>query len=199
MKLNLKEFDFGKFVEDVQNEIQMISATIKEKGSNRFFRPIVICVTFIFGAYNFVYLPPVSKIKQLQRRIDAARATAQFSDSYKDLNGQLDAAFGKLPTVKERERWLADTLLETLKAEGLISDSIVPPEEATSHGLAEQRVQVVLTAKFSETYALVRHIEALKPAMHIANIDITKGDRLEMNQVNVTVGTMIPIARKSAQ
>jgi hypothetical protein len=193
MSPDLKGFNFGKLVEDIQNEITMISATIKEKTLNRFVRPILISVVMVFASHHFVYNAPVSKMKGLQKKIDAAKATSEYADQYKQLKDALTISYAKLPTDKDQDHWLSDTLIANLKAEGLISDSIQPPESQLNSGFNVQRVSIAMTIKFSETYALLRRLERVNPVLHIMGMDLSKiQNRLEMNNVTLNIATMVP-------
>ncbi len=195
MSVDLRALNFGKIVEAVQSEITTVSATVKDKTLNRFMRPIVISCICAFASYYLVYAPPQAKFAGLQRRLDASKKVSEYADNYKGIHEELAASFDKLPQPKDRERWITDTLVEAMKADGLIADSIIPPDENVSQGFAAQKVSVALTAKFSEVYALVRRLERSKPVMHVEAVHIEKVEHLEMNSVNCTFGTIIPLQK----
>ena len=179
-----------------QTEVQIIQAVMREKGTQRFARPMVIGLMMIILAYAGIYAPPAKKMAALQRRIFQAKRTAEFADSYTGMRDKLFSVYAIMPPVKDRESWLTGALVETMKSETIIADSIGTPEEDERSGLVFQRVTVSAELGFSQLMSWLRSIEAKKPLLHVSTIELTKRSQpLGHNGVNLNISTVVPIKR----
>ncbi len=184
---------FAKLLQKAQQEVSMVVSTLKDRGRERFTRTFGIGALAIFFSYWFVYLPPGKKLLGLQRKIDAAKAAATYADQFKDLRDRLNILYGQLPPVTGRDRWLTNAVLDSMKAENIMSDSIVPPAEDEENGFVMQRITVTIQLKFSDLISWLNRIEGTKPLLHIGSVSMTKKDEpLGANGVNVEIGTVIP-------
>ncbi len=190
MKLDLAAI--GKLLEQVQSEGQLIANTLREKGSKRFERPIVVCLAVLLGSYYLLYLPPQRKAQGLQRRIDTARQLSQYTGAYKDLHSQLQAIYSQLPKTSDRTSFLTAAAVESLKAEGLTSDSIRPPDETTQSGLVYQRLTITAEVKFTELISWLARLEASKPFIHVNSLELAKSKRLGYCTISVVLSTIVP-------
>jgi hypothetical protein len=186
------EIDLNAILEKVQGEISFVNSTLKDKGSNRFSRPLAIGGFLVFGAYWFVYTPPAKKLEGLTRRIDTAKATAQFADAYKDVKARLHGVYPLLPRPNQPS--LTASVVETLRLENIIPDSLMPPAELEVSGLLVQSVTVSMTVNFAELTAWILRVEAHRPAFHLSSLNLRKKNR-EKYEVQVVVSTILPKVR----
>ncbi len=179
-----------------QSEILVVQAAFREKGLRRFLRPIAIGAGSVALCYAALYSPPAKKMASLQKRIETARRTAQHADQYKALRDRLNQVYAQLPALRQRQSWLADALIDTMKARGIIADSISPPEEDERSGLVFQRIQVATQLRFQDLMAWLARIEETKPLLHVNNLEVGKRP-LPLGRNNVTVGlsTIVPVRR----
>jgi type II secretory pathway component PulM len=195
MKIDAEQFD--KAIRRVKEEWSIASSTLKEKGAERFGRTFALGIMAIVISYYMIFLPPQKKLSGLQRRIDAAKATADYADQYKGLHDQLNSLYTILPPASAREqRWLTNAVLDSMKAEGIISDSVVPPEEVLDQGFAVQKQSISTSLKFSELVSWLNRLETNKPLMHVDSLSLMKKpDPVGTNSVNCEIGTVIPLSR----
>ncbi|MBI5629466.1 MAG: hypothetical protein HY921_01135 [Elusimicrobia bacterium] len=185
--------DLGEWLESARNEARIINSTIRERGLNRFLRPILFGGIIVYICYSMVYQKPGRQLAGLNKKIEASRATSQYADNYKTLRDRLGEVRALLPTVKERDRWLTGAILDSMRSGNILADSILPPDEVEQSGLVFQKVSVSLELKFPDLVAWLSRMEDAKPLMHIASFDLSKkADRPGRNGVNCTIATIIP-------
>ncbi len=184
----------NNFLKAIQEEFTVVSATLKEKGYKRFQRALVVAFLALLAGYYLFYIPQGKKIARIQRKLDEARSLAQYTAQYKDLKERLNATVAQMPPMSSKDRWLTNTVLDTMKAENIMLDSIVPPEEVEQEGFVFQRITISVQLKFMELAAWLARVEGTKPVIRIGSIDVTKNDDpLGTNKVNCEVGTVIPL------
>jgi type II secretory pathway component PulM len=195
IKFDAEQFD--KAIRRIKEDYSIASSTLKEKGAERFGRTFALGLLAIVISYYLIFLPPQKKLSGLQRRIDAAKATADYADQYKGLHDQLNSLYTILPPTSAREqRWLTTAVLDSMKAEGIISDSVVPPEEAIDQGFAIQHQSISTQLKFSELVSWLNRMETNKPMLHVDSLSLMKKPApLGTNDVNCVIGTVIPLSR----
>jgi type II secretory pathway component PulM len=190
MKLDIATV--GLLMQAVQLELQQISATIRDKGFKRFQRGALIAGVVVLAAYRLLYVPPATKLAGLQQLIDKARTMSQISASYREVRAQLRGVYAQLPAPTEKDHFLVDAIVESLKAEGLTSDSIRPPEETAEAHMTSQRLQISLDLRFPDLVGWLARVEASKPLLHVYSLNINKSRRLGYCTAQVGVGTLIP-------
>jgi type II secretory pathway component PulM len=80
-----------------------------------------------------------------------------------------------------------------MKAENIMSDSIVPPSEEEANGLVVQRLSVSIQLKFADLISWLNRIESNKPLLRVTSIELAKrDDPLGANTVTVQLSTIIP-------
>ena len=191
MKIDDKELFGG-----LQETVSLVVSAVREKGPKHFARHLAAAGIFILGAYAVVYAPSGKRLKRLNMRLEAAEATSQYADSYATSRDQLNRLYNQLPPMKARDQWLLDTLIDSMKAEGIISDSIIPPTEEEGGGLIFQRADMNSTLTFAEFFAWLNRIENSKPVIHVDSIRVAKkGESLGKNGVQCRISTVIPKGR----
>lgn len=182
----------GRLIELLQSEGQLVVHTLKDKGAKRFERPIVVAAFLLFGSYYLVYLPPVRKAQVLQQRIDEAKDLSQYVGAYKDLISKLQAIYAELPKPGDRNGFLVEAILESLKAEGLTSDSIRPPDESPEAGLIFQKCNISAEVPFTELVSWLARLEASKPFIHVFSLEVNKSKKIGFCTINVGLSTIVP-------
>ncbi len=190
------QFDLNRLVNALQEEARLISFTLKDKGTARFTKAVGISAAVVAAAHFFVYTPPLKKLAKLDKKLAEAQATAQYADAYKELRERLKAIYSRLPDEKDRGQWLHSTVVETLRAEGLIADSIQPPSESEQSGLVFQTLSVQLTARFPDLVRWLARIEGTKPMIHVASLSVAKkSGHPDQTDAAVVLSTVIPKVR----
>jgi type II secretory pathway component PulM len=191
-----KDIDLSAYVVPVKAEVNLLVNTIRDKGAKRFGKAFGMAALMIAAAYFGVYLPPQKKISRLQKEIDAARAMSQAGSAYQELRGQLAGSYGTLPHLKDRQQWLSNAMIDSLRADGLTPETFRPVAEIEASGLIFQTSTVQLTLKFADVYTWLIRLEGATPLMHVANLDISKKpDMIGWNSVSASVMTAIPKKR----
>jgi type II secretory pathway component PulM len=188
---------FAAFLAFAQEEIQIVSHTLKEKGSNRFGRPLVLGLSLVLGAYMVVYKPAKSHLFYLNDRITAAKATAKYADQFNDLRDSLNGVYRKLPLAKDRQTYLLESTRDSLSLDGLVTDVLDPPGENDVSGLVYQKMRVQMSRlKFDLLTRWLQHVEKDKPFVRVTDLQIGKATG-EPGQASVTcvVSTVIPVKK----
>lgn len=190
------QFDLNRVVNALQEEARLVSFTLKDKGTARFTKAVGIAVAMVAASHFFVYTPPVKKLARLDKKLAEAQATAQYADAYKEMRERLNALYSRLPAEKDRSQWLHATVVESLRAEGLIADSILPPSESEQSGLVFQSVSVQLTTRFPDLMRWLARIEGTKPMIHVASLSVAKkSGQPDQTDAAVILSTVIPKVR----
>ena len=189
-------FDPQGILNAVKAEIDMVLATLRDKGVKRFGKAFGLGAAFIGAAYYLVYMPPQSKISRLQREIDAARAMSESGVAYQDLRNVLAGSYGTLPLLKDQQQWLNNAMIDSLRADNLTPESFRPVVETESSGIIFQSSTVQLTLKFNDIYAWLLRLESANPLMHVGILEVSKKqEMLGLNSVSCSVMTAIPKKR----
>jgi hypothetical protein len=191
-----QNIDLKPLADAVKAELEMVMSTVKEKGGKRFGKAFGIAGIMVFLAYAGVYAPPKKKAARLQSEIDAARKLSEFGARYKDLRDQLGAIYVQLPDTKDREMFLSNAVIDSLKAEGLAPETFAPVREQEAAGLVFQTSNIAMPVRFNEFYSWMVRLETAKPLMHLQNVELTKKtDLVGVNSVTAEIGTVIPKRR----
>lgn len=190
MKLDAKALEV--VVHAIQSELTLVANTLKDKGAKRFERPLIIGLVLVVAAYYVLYLPPQKKLDGLQRRLDTARASKENAEAYKQVRDRLRSVYAVLPKTKDKDHFLTQAVIETLRAEGLTSDSIKPPEENKEANVVFQQITVSAQLKFPELIGWLARLEASKPYLHVTSVDLNKSKRLGYCEVSAAVSTIVP-------
>lgn len=177
-------------------ELEMVVATLKEKGGKRFGKAFGIAGIMVFVTYAGLYAPPKKKAARLQAEIDAARQLSEFGVQYKDLRDQLGATYVQLPQMKDKEMFLSNAVIDSLKAEGLTPETFQPVREQEQAGLVFQVSNIAMPVRFNEFYSWLVRLETAKPLMHLQTVELTKkSDLIGVNTVQAEIATVIPKKR----
>lgn len=186
----------GGLLNLLTEEGQLVFSSFRERGTNRFARPIILGAFFIGICYTYLYLPPLKKMKKLDKTMAAAKATSVHADRYKAMRERLLAIYAELPAQEQRATWLTDTVVESMKAGNLTSDSIQPPDETRQSHFISQKVTVVARLSFAEVFSWFYRLEGVKPQVQLSNLEVTKGSE-EIGSNQVACGIMVAIPERS--
>ncbi len=191
-----QEIDLKIYLNAIKGEGSLLLATIRDKGVKRFGRAFGMSAFLVAAAYFGVYKPPQKKISRLTREIEAARAMAESGAAYQDLRGQLVGSYGTLPHVKDRQQWLSNAVIDSLRADGLTPEMFHPIVETEDSGLIFQTSAIQLTLKFNDIDRWLQRLEGATPLMHVSALEVLKKpDILGWNSVSASVMTAIPLKR----
>lgn len=185
----------GEWIRKIQIEISSMISTFKDKGAPRFTRPLVLSLFAIYAANAGLYKPATRKLAGLQKRLDAVRETIQYAEQYTGMRDRLKEARTRLPDPKGRGSWLTDTVVEAMKAEGVIADALEPPQESPLNQFYQQKATVSLRARFNQVAAVLHRLQTTKPLVHVYSLNIVKGGEKEdlgVNKVEFGVTTLVP-------
>ena len=172
------------------------TTNVRDKGTKRFQRAMMVAGLMIAGAYLGIYMPPQKKASELQAKIDKARQLMTFGEQYVSLRNQLSLAYSGLPSTSDREQWLSNSVRDSLNASSLLTEDFKPVRELESNGLISQASSVALTLRFAEFYDWLLRIESAKPLMHVQVIELRKKqDQIGKNGATCEIATVIPKQR----
>ncbi|HAM36834.1 MAG TPA: hypothetical protein DEB40_13430 [Elusimicrobia bacterium] len=175
----------------VKDEFKLITATIQEKGVNRFGRVLILSMAVPFCVYKFIYLAADGKYGKLDKELSVAKTTSQYADSYKQLKSSLLAPYDELPPAQDRAKWLSDKVRDALRAEGLVATQLQPPQEEAGSGSIVQSLNVMIDVSFPELLAFVARLEESRPRIHVRFIELAKKPHtLGRNEVTCIVSTV---------
>jgi len=184
--------DFNRIVEKIQNEIKLVSSTLKDKGTNRFGRAILVALCVPLAAYQLVYAPSKKKLYNLDGEIKTAQTRAQNVDTYSELKTRLNMAYAQLPLPKDRANWLGDTVKEALRSQGIVASGFAPPTEEETNGVVVQDLNITMDVKFSDLMGFLARVEATKPMLLVTHLEMTKKvEQIGRNEVTCGLRTII--------
>lgn len=191
-----QNIDLKPYVALIQAELDLVVSTLREKGAKRFGKALGIAGAAIALTYLGLYAPPKKKSARLQSEINAARTLSEFAVQYKDLRDQLASSYAQLPLMSDKEMFLSNAVIDSLKAEGLTPEVFQPVREQEQAGLIFQASNIAMPVRFSEFYSWLIRLEGAKPLMHLQSVDLTKkSDAVGMNAVQAEIVTVIPKRR----
>jgi hypothetical protein len=184
----------GQILETTQREARTVFSTLREKGRERFGRTLLIALALVGGSYKGLYLPAQNKLSMLAQTITSAKTLSENADSYRLLREKLEAGYVQLPAQKDKDQFLMNAVLETLRAEGLMSESLRPPDQVNGELLSSQQTMVNAQLKFTEVLSWLARLEASQPHLHVLELALDKKkDKIGYCDVRVGVGTAVVI------
>lgn len=182
----------NRLVNAIQDEVGIVSSTLREKGTQRFQKAILYSLLPAVIAYFGLYLPPVKKMQRLELRIGEAKKMSEYAKTYASLNAQLQSAYALMPPPTEKEGWLMKAALDTLRSEGIVSDSINPPVNDGESEIVMQTLSWSARVKFQQIVAWLNRTESYKPPLHISQVTITKSPDIGAQRVSCSICTLVP-------
>ncbi len=179
-----------------QREIEAASTALRERGAGRFGRIAGLGLAAVFLSYHFFYSAAATRRQMLDRRIGVARATARYADRYNALRQQLDAVNTALGAGSDRSGWLIDQIRGSLNAEGLVPESMSPPEEQAAQGYVLQTVHFTTTTRFGKLVSWLNRLEDGALALQVTSLELHKISGRDQDigtiKVDCAVSTILP-------
>jgi hypothetical protein len=189
------------YLELISREAEILVGTLRERGAQRFGRAFGAAGFMIFAAFMLVFRPAQTKSDRLDAEINRARTLYENAEKYKEMRDQLQGAYARLPTEKDRAQWLFNSVHESLEKSGLVTENIRSVQEQEVSGLVYQSLGVALNVRFPDFYDWLLRVENARPAMHLQTVDISKKNSIinelsiGYNETSCTIGTVIPKKR----
>ncbi|OGR86324.1 MAG: hypothetical protein A3J74_11445 [Elusimicrobia bacterium RIFCSPHIGHO2_02_FULL_57_9] len=192
VKINLQKV--AAWLRALGNQARVALSTIKERGAKHFSRCFILGAIAVFACYSLLYVPTRSKLALLEKETERARAKVGYVDQYEDLYGRLSRLYSFLPDSTKRNAWLINTLIQSMKAEGVSSEAIPMPMEEEKADLVFQKVSVPATLKFSQLVPWLDRLNSTKPMIHVFSLSLEKKeDRPGDNKIIFGISTIIPM------
>ena len=190
------KIDWQLLMKTARLEFDLVAGVVREKGPKRFGKAFGLAGLCAALAYFGLYKHPQKKMMQLTLELDKLKAMSEAGAQYKEIRDQLEAAYAALPQIDDRDQWLSNALMDSLRSKGLTPDSVKPVGETENNGLIFQTSTVELTMRFEELYVLLAAIESNRPLMHVLSLDVQKkAEPLGKNMAGISVTTVIPKKR----
>jgi type II secretory pathway component PulM len=173
-----------------QKELEEAIFTLKAKGPQYFQRVWLASFLMLFVSYKGIYIFLNGKVAQVESEITVAHLTAKYADTYKNAAGQLSLAQKRLPPFKDKDTWLTDTGIASLKAESLVPDSISSPQESESIGLKQEKISIEFQAKFPQLVSWLNRIDHAPRLTHVSSLELSKKG-LDENEVHCELVTIV--------
>ncbi|MFA5140285.1 MAG: hypothetical protein WC728_13720 [Elusimicrobiota bacterium] len=189
------KMDLRQMLSGIQGEALVLRDAFRMRGGKFFARPIGMAAIVIFCAYYYVYTRAGSGLDRVQKMLDAAQATAQYADEYKNLKARLDGLSARLPPeTTAAEDWLLGAVRRTLRQEGIVPESTSPPKEATGDTFRFISISVKSKASFLQAASWISRIERGADLLFVQTLRLSKEHKpIGTTTVDVTVTS---VARK---
>ncbi len=181
---------FNQWVSSFQKELGETIFSVKVKGPKYFQRVWLASFLMFFFSYWGVYRFMVGRLARIESEIKVAHLTAKYADTYKSAVDQLLLAQKRLPPIKEKDVWLTDTGIASLKEEGLAPDSISSPQETEAIGLKREKIDVEFQAKFPQLVSWLNRIEHASYLTHVSALELSKRG-LDENEIHCELSTVV--------
>lgn len=176
-----------------KDEARLVVFVIKDNGLRHFGRPLALGGGAVLFAYALVYLPANSRVARLAKKVQAAKAAVKYADDYKDMSEKLARFYATAPAAQERNSWLVNRLVDSMKAEGVTSDSIPMPKDREQSGFIIQQVDVAVPVRFPQLVSWLDRLELSKPLLQVDSIELQKTeDNPGANMVVCGVSAVLP-------
>lgn len=187
---------FQPYINALKGEADVVLSTLRDRGAKRFSKVFIFAGAMIAGSYMLLLKPPQAKLSRLQAEINKAKTLSDYGAQYKELRDQLSAAYAALPATKDRDQWLSNAMLDSLRAEGLLADNFKPVTEMETAGLIFQTGSTQATLEFPKFFSWLARVESAKPMMHVQSFNIDKRpENPGLNTMTCEVLTVIPKRR----
>lgn len=175
------------------DEVGFVVSSIRSRGLKHYLRALGIGAAFIMGAHKLVFVTSAGSLEKVRNELDAASATAQHADTYRELDENIKAFSARLPPVKDSSTWFLNTVLDSLRAEGLVALTLSPVAVNDVSNFKLHTITLSFKAKFNQAASWVARVEGSKKLMHISKISIQKDyEKIGINDVQVVITSLVP-------
>ncbi|MBI4346469.1 MAG: hypothetical protein HY553_06415 [Elusimicrobia bacterium] len=176
----------------ILEEITFVIGSIRARGIKHYAKALGIGVAMVVVSNKFVFRSAQEKIGAIRGQLDAARATAQYADTYKELDQNLRIYATRLPPVVKPEVWFFDTVRDSMKAEGLVALSISPVAVRSGKEFNYLSITLSFSAKYAELGSWIARVEGSSKLLHVVSLSANKGKEIGVNDVQAVVSTLVP-------
>lgn len=173
-------------------EVTFVVGSIRARGIKHYAKAVALGIAMVFVSKKFVYQSAQDKMGAIGSQLDAARATAQYADTYKELDQNLRTYATRLPPALKPEIWFFDTVRDSMKAEGLVALSISPVAVRDSKEFKYLSITLSFSARYSELGSWIARVEGSRKLLHVVSLSAVKGKDIGVNDVQAVVSTLVP-------
>jgi len=192
----LKEFDFEKFQEELQN---FDGDDLKRIGTAsvgiRVLLIVIALIIVIAGGYKLLVAPKIKDLDKaiaeegtLRKEFDAQQKKASNLEAYKDQLAEMERSFGamlrQLPDKTDVQNLVVD-LSQTGARNSLKVELLKPESEITKDFYAELPVKLKVFGKFHELARFVSDIAALPRIVTLHDIKISIVDAQKPTELSM--------------
>ena len=176
----------------LQSDLTNLRDCLRERGVGYFQRPIALGLFLVFAAYYFVYKSPEKAQRLVNQELSAVQATLQYAGTYKDMKERLQILSSMLPKGPDTERWLLESIRESLRQEAIVPISFSPPKEAKVEGYRFISITVTCEASYRQLASWVARLERGEALMYVEKLKLDKKTKqIGINTAEVTITTAI--------
>lgn len=177
----------------VAEEVNFVIASVRSRGLKHYFRAVALGVLSIVAAQKIIFVSGQEKLQEVKFELDAASAKAQHADTYRALEDNLRTFSARLPPQEDSSTWFLNTVIDSLKAEGLVALSISPVQQMEGPNFKYLSMTLTFKSKFSQAAQWVARVEGSKKLMHVSSLSIIKDpEKIGNNNVSAIVASLIP-------
>lgn len=190
----IQGFGVNGWLMSLREEASILGDALREKGAKHFSRPLGMAALMVFIAYFYVYRPPKLRLMNIDAETKAAEAVARHSGTYKELKDKLAIFYSRVPKTEDPpEKWLLDTIRETLVKEGIVPNSFSPPTQTVVEGYRFVSIAVNCEVSYAQIASWISRIERSSVVLYVKAMNLKKSDATPgMNIADVTVTTVFP-------
>ncbi len=163
---------------------------VKAKGPKHFQRVFIVSLFMLFISYRLVYVLMRDRLFEVESEIETAHVTAKYADLYKSALSHFLQAQRRLPPFKDKETWLMDEGIASLRAESLVSDAVSSPEESKMMDLQKEKIAVKFQAQFPPLVSWLYRIENSAYLIHVSSLKLEKKG-LDRNEIDCELSTIV--------
>ena len=177
----------------MKEEVGFLARTVQARGAKRYGRALAISAVVLVASYKMIFVEGGMKLTQAEHDLAAAKAVAQYASAFNDLDSAFRIFMLRLPPADRAEGWLLDSVRESMKAEGLVSQTLSPVAVTEAQGYKVLSINLTFQAKFKELANWIARIEGSRQLMHVSSLTLTKSpEAIGMNTVAVTISSVVP-------
>ena len=188
--MNSFQLVLNRIVSQAQSELLEAISVVKSKGFKYFQRVWLGCFLILLVAYKGIYQTFKAREIQLNNEIETARLIARYAAPYK--SAALSIAFiqRRFPPEKISQTYLTDTVMSSLKKEGLFPDSISSPQESQWMSIKREKIKIDFVAQFPQLVSWLENLSQSPYLAHVSSLSISKKG-LDSNHIHCEISTLI--------
>lgn len=188
----MKSQEIGRLSSSFNEDLANMRDSLQDKGYKYFQRPMALGLLLILACYQLLYRAPVVRLKVIESELVATRATVKYAATYKDLRERLQILYSMLPTAKDPEEWLRNAIRESLREEGIVSNSLSSPRSNRVEGYRFLSITVTCEATYKDLATWIARLERGAALIYVESYKLAKKKApIGMNTAEITITTAI--------